>query len=214
VVPPSERDAHAPTRRCALSRRTAPKERLFRLHLGPDGRPFVDILGKAPGRGVYVAPEALAEALSPKGLGRVFRGQSSALAAGEVASMLGDTATRVEARLAELLGLARRAGALSLGMDASCARIEGDPRGTIVVVAKDAAERSWERVRAASEAGGVPLVRALTRARMGRGLGREALSVVAVWHPVIGRRIADEAIRLEGLVGRDPPPERETRESD
>ena len=42
-----------------MSKERAPKETLLRLALDPDGKPFVDLLARAPGRGVYVAAEEL-----------------------------------------------------------------------------------------------------------------------------------------------------------
>ena len=47
-------DAHAPERTCILSRRTAPREELIRLALGPDGQVAPDVRARAPGRGAWI----------------------------------------------------------------------------------------------------------------------------------------------------------------
>src|SRR5688500_11332083 len=47
-------EAHTPERTCILSRRTAPKEELIRLALGPDGQVAPDVRARAPGRGAWV----------------------------------------------------------------------------------------------------------------------------------------------------------------
>ena len=45
---------HTPERTCILSRRTAPREELIRLALGPDGQVAPDVRAKAPGRGAWI----------------------------------------------------------------------------------------------------------------------------------------------------------------
>ncbi|HEX6411240.1 MAG TPA: YlxR family protein, partial [Sphingomicrobium sp.] len=47
-------DAHVPERTCILSRRTAPREELIRLALGPDGTVAPDVRARAPGRGAWI----------------------------------------------------------------------------------------------------------------------------------------------------------------
>ena len=49
-------EAHVPERTCILSRRTAPKEELIRLALGPDGTVAPDVRARAPGRGASSMP--------------------------------------------------------------------------------------------------------------------------------------------------------------
>src|SRR5687768_13465124 len=107
-----------PERQCAFTKARAPKEELLRMALDPDGKPFVDLLARAPGRGVYVSPASLESALSPKGLDKVFKGKAKKLSQEEIEAMVRGTADRLEARIVELLGLARRAGELQLGTDA------------------------------------------------------------------------------------------------
>src|SRR5436190_23354322 len=47
-------EAHVPERTCILSRRTAPREELIRLALGPDGQVAPDVRARAPGRGAWI----------------------------------------------------------------------------------------------------------------------------------------------------------------
>ena len=108
-----------PLRQCVVSRRRAPRSTLLRLSLGTEGRPYVDILGREPDRGIYVAPESLGQALSPKGLKRVFGGKARALEPDEIQALLEGTVGRLEARMLELLGLARRAGGVEIGAQLS-----------------------------------------------------------------------------------------------
>ena len=47
-------EAHVPERSCILTRRTAPREELIRLALGPDGQVAPDVRARAPGRGAWI----------------------------------------------------------------------------------------------------------------------------------------------------------------
>lgn len=204
---PARDDRTDPIRQCVLSRRRAPQATLLRLVLGPDGRPFVDVDQRGVGRGVYVSPESLDEALSPKGLARAFRGKAAPLEAGEVHALVLGTVERLQTRVAATLGLARRAGALTLGMEAVCRRIDAAPAELVVVLAEDLAERSRRRVEAKiAEHPSIRQITGPTRAVIGAALGRETVGVAAVEHPVLGSRLAQEVARLavlkEGLPNR------------
>jgi predicted RNA-binding protein YlxR (DUF448 family) len=181
-------------RRCVSSKERRPKSALLRLALGPDRKPFVDILGKAPGRGVYVSPDraALAEVVSPKGITRAFKGAAIALDAQAVERMLLDTALRLEERILELVTLARRAGKLQIGMEAALEATK-DP-GAILVVAKDLSERSE---RALPE--GRLRIRVSDKVTLGAKLGREEVGVAAVLPSVFSERLAFEAERFSAI---------------
>jgi len=47
-------EAHVPERTCILTRRTASREELIRLALGPDGTVAPDVRARAPGRGAWI----------------------------------------------------------------------------------------------------------------------------------------------------------------
>jgi len=160
----------------------------------------------------------LIQALSPKGLGRAFRGKASALAPEEVSQLVQSTVERLEARIGELLGLTRRAGALTVGMDAVCRKIEAAPAGLVVVVAKDVAERSRRRVMSVIPTESpIQTVAGPTRSEMGAALGRQTVGVASVEHPVLGRRLIQEAARLAVLenvaLEQAAPNERPRREA-
>lgn len=162
-------------------------------------------MGRAPGRGVYVSAEraALEEALSPKGLGRAFKGAAKAPAAAEVERILEETAGRLAERLLDLVGLARRAGVLVLGMDPVLQALRDAPGGTILILAEDMSERSAGRVEEALERldeGHRPRrVRVGTKTSLGSRLGRDEVGVVAIRPSTLAERVAAEADRHEGF---------------
>jgi predicted RNA-binding protein YlxR (DUF448 family) len=207
-----------PMRRCVATKERAKKSALLRLVLGPDGSPFVDILGKAPGRGVYVSPERahILEALSPKGLARAFKGQARTLSEEAIASMVLDTEKRLEARILELITLGRRANQIEIGMDAAVRAANEEGKNALIIATKDLSERS-DRSLLESVPEGVPVVRVSNKATLGARLGRDEVGIVAVRPSVFTGRIADEAARLNALssstnaVGRGRVPARRDR---
>lgn len=171
---------------------------MLRLVLGPDRVPFVDLLGRAPGRGTYVEADRaiLEEALSPKGLGRLFRGKAADLSPAQKVALIEGTIAQLEDRIIELLSLARRAGQLEIGMDATLRLCAEKRAGTVVIAAKDISERSEEQILRSE----VAVIRAGTKATIGAKLGREEVGVVGVKPSVLSERIGIEGARFLGLV--------------
>jgi len=82
-------------------------------------------------------------------------------------------------RLSGLLGLARRAGKLTLGSDA----VENGLRHQkihAVVLAEDAARATVKKFEEASARNGVPIFQAFSRDELGKLMGRETLAILGV----------------------------------
>jgi predicted RNA-binding protein YlxR (DUF448 family) len=182
----------SPVRSSALTRERAPRSGLVRLVLDGEGHLLVDLLGRAPGRGTYVAPEELPSAL--KSLPKLFRGQARPLAEGEQQALLSKTFERLEARLLELIGLARRAGSLAIGMDPVLRSIASG-EGPVVVLAGDLAEGSRRKI----EEAGANVVAGPSMEQIGQRLGRGPVGVVATSHRVFAPAIRAEAARIQRL---------------
>ncbi len=78
-----------------------------------------------------------------------------------------------------LLGLARRAGAVVPGVDAT-RRSLGAGEVRLVLLARDASENQFKKVRSLIRSRGVPVRMVSARAALGRALGRSTLSMVGV----------------------------------
>src|SRR5262245_54795779 len=193
--------SHTPMRRSAMTRTRAEKPTMLRLVLGPDGAVFVDLLGRGPGRGTYVEADRaiLEEALSPKGLGRIFKGKASELGAEARARLIVQTIEQLEERIIELVTLARRAGQLEIGMDATIRLCREDRAGTVVVAAKDISARSEEQLPSGGDPN-VAVFRAGTKATLGARLGKDEVGVVGVRPSALSERIRIEGVRFQGLV--------------
>ncbi len=51
------RKKHVPMRTCVGCRTAAPKRELIRVVRSPEGEVTLDLVGKSPGRGVYIHPQ-------------------------------------------------------------------------------------------------------------------------------------------------------------
>ena len=206
---PIEAGRHVPERQCALTRERAPKYALLRLVVGPDGLPCVDLVGRAPGRGVYVraSRDVLTGALTDKGVRRAFRGKARPLPPGEAEAVVEETCRRLEARMLDLLALARRAGACDVGLAATLRALERDP-ALVVVTATDLSKgtmnkvaeavRGRENVRNDGRAG-VRWIRLGTKADIGSRLGRTDVGVLGLRRSPPTTRLGWEADRRRGL---------------
>ncbi|MCY4066808.1 MAG: DUF448 domain-containing protein, partial [Rhodospirillaceae bacterium] len=101
-------------RRCAVTRRTGPREGLIRFVVAPDGTLTPDLAETLPGRGVWIA--AARDALAAPGLAKAAA--RSVRKRVSVPDGLADTVERLLAeRCRATLGLARRAGLVDAGFD-------------------------------------------------------------------------------------------------
>ncbi|HHT42831.1 MAG TPA: YlxR family protein [Firmicutes bacterium] len=61
------RKKHVPMRTCVGCRTSAPKRDLIRVVRSPEGEVALDLVGKSPGRGVYIHPDAICLERAVKG---------------------------------------------------------------------------------------------------------------------------------------------------
>jgi ribosomal protein L7Ae-like RNA K-turn-binding protein len=93
-----------------------------------------------------------------------------------------------------LLGIARRAGAVVKGVDATRRGLrKGDVR--LVLVSADASETQLAKVVPLAKAGGIPVIRTAEGAELGAALGEGALSAVGV----TGHSFVKQLQKLLGL---------------
>lgn len=164
-----------PVRTCVGCRAEDQSSHLVRVVLGPDGEVFVDLAGRAFGRGAWVhaTPKCIGQA-APRGLSRSFKTRVTTTAA-ELSHGMAQAAER---RATSLILAARAAGKLAVGTDAVEAAL-GNGTARLVVVATDA--RAVAKRHAVQQA--VSDGRAVahgTKERLGALLNRAETGVLAV----------------------------------
>jgi predicted RNA-binding protein YlxR (DUF448 family) len=210
---PNERlkDGHTAERTCILSRRTASRDELIRLALGPGGEVAPDVRARAPGRGAWIGVDRpTLEAAQAKGklrgaLARAFKTNDLA-----VPDDLGARiAAALEKAMLDRLGLEARAGNLVSGSE----RIEAAARSgqvALLIHAADAAEegnrkldQAWRVGLDAEGSGRQGLVFPLGRAILSMALGRENVVHVAIVDRAAAARVLHAIGRWRAFIGPD-----------
>ena len=186
-------------RTCLACGREASRELLLRFVVAPDGRVLPDVLGRAPGRGLYACPAAPCV----EGMARSPRFKKAVAGAKAVLDAPGSIAAardQIAARITSLLLLSRKAGRCAIGTDESL-ELHRAGRTSLVVVAADAAGRAGDF------AGDAVLRPArIGKRRLGALLGGKGeCAAVAVGDPGLAKSLRNEVVRLDGMEL--PPPD-------
>ncbi len=186
-----------PERRCIVTGESGPKSGLIRFAVGPDGQIVPDVLGRLPGRGIYVsATRAALDKAATKGL---FA--RAAKAPVKVPDGLTDLVEGLIARrVVDLISLARKAGDAVTGFEKVKDWLV---KGTAVVLiqASDGSERGKSKLRPPDATG--HFIGCLTAGELGLSFGREHAIHGALSAGGLTRRVVEEAAKLAALRGQD-----------
>ncbi|GAB4371632.1 MAG: RNA-binding protein [Kiloniellaceae bacterium] len=208
-----------PERRCLASGEVLPKAQLLRFVVAPDGTLVPDLAERLPGRGLWL--QARQDMMAKACARNLF-----AKAAKRHVRVPDDLPQQVEAlalrRCLDLLGLARRAGAVVAGFEKVKAALRAGEVG-VLVQADDAAEDGRQKIQALARAIGaraagsdatgpqatgpqaadrqVPLLQFCGAAALGAAVGREAAVHVGVAPGRFAEGLIREVQRLAGLRG-------------
>lgn len=193
---PEEGDVRGPLRRCLATRAVQPKEAMIRFVLGPDGLVVPDLGARLPGRGMWLSARAavLEEARAKRLFSRAAR-QEARVPEGLGASIV----TGLERRVADTLGLARRAGQAVCGFVKAREWVVGG-RAALVVTARDGASDGRRKLLSGSTA---PAVAPLDAAALAAVFGREHVVHVALAPGRLAEAVAADAARLAGMRGEE-----------
>ncbi len=184
-----------PLRRCAVTRERLPKEQMIRLVIGPDRQVVPDIAAKLPGRGIWLSArgDVIETACKRGAFAKAARGQVTVPA--DLGAALGLALTR---RIADTLGLARRAGQATFGFVKAREWMAAGRVG-LVVQARDGSGE--ERARFLGGRGAeFPVVMPLDAAQLGAVFGRDHVVHVVVAPGRLAAMLRVEAERLAGLA--------------
>ena len=190
-----DKDQDEPERKCIVSGESQPKGGLVRFCVGPDNVLVPDVLGKLPGRGIYVsADRAAITKAATKGL--------FARAARQPVTVPPDLADLVEELLArrvvDLVSMARKASGAVMGFEkVKDWLVKG--RAKILIQSSDGSERGKEKLHPPD--GPETLITVLSAQELGLAFGRERAIHAALAAGGLRTRVVEEAARLAGLRG-------------
>jgi uncharacterized protein len=188
-----EKDREDPERKCIATGESQPKAGLIRFCLGPDGQVVPDILGRLPGRGIYVSAD-------PAALDKAAKKGLFARAARQPVKVPQDLTEMVERlvaqRVVELLSLARKAGEAVTGYEKVKDWLVKGTAATLIQ-ASDGSERGKTKLHPPEGKGG--FVGVLTAGELGLAFGRERAIHAALAAGGLRTRVVEEAAKLAGL---------------
>ncbi len=181
-----------PERTCMATGEVRPKQALIRFVLGPDAQVVPDILGKLPGRGVYVTAdrEALDKAVARKLFARGLKTRV------QVPEGLTDEVERQLARrVVDLISLGRKSGAAVAGYEKVKDWLAKE-EALVLVQAVDGSGRGKSKLSTPHFG---HYIGWLTADELGLAFGRETVIHAALASGGLAQRVVEEAQRLRGL---------------
>lgn len=188
-----EKDQDEPERKCIATGESQPKTGLVRFCIGPDNTVVPDILGRLPGRGIYVsADRAAITKAATKGLFARAARQSVTVPPG-----LPDLVESLLARrVVDLISMCRKANAAVMGYEKVKDWLASG-KARVLVQASDGSERGKTKLRAPEGEG--CFIGLLTAGELGLAFGRERAIHAALGAGGLTTRVVEEAARLSGL---------------
>ena len=183
---------NGPDRKCIATGEVQPKFGLVRFVLGPDGQVVPDILGKLPGRGVYVAADraVVDKAVAKKLFARGLKTQV------QIPEGLTDEVERQLARrVVDLISLARKSGAAVAGYEKVKDWLSKE-EALILLQAVDGSGRGKSKLSTPHFG---HYIGWLTSDELGLAFGRETVIHAALASGGLAQRVVEEAQRLRGV---------------
>jgi predicted RNA-binding protein YlxR (DUF448 family) len=185
-------DREDPERRCIVTGETGPKAGLIRFVAGPEGQIVPDILGKLPGRGIWVtAGRAELTKAAAKGLfARAAKAQVTV-----PGGLVDEVERQLARRLVELVSLSRKAGDAVAGFEKVKDWL-AQGRAKVLLQASDGSERGKSKLWTPE---GGRFFGCLTGSELGLAFGRESVIHAALAAGGLTRRVIEDAARLAGV---------------
>jgi predicted RNA-binding protein YlxR (DUF448 family) len=182
-----------PERRCIATGETHPRRGLIRFVVSPDGRIVPDLLGKLPGRGIWVAAErdALETAVGKNLFSRAAKMQVTV-----PEGLVADVEAGLVRRTVDLLSMARKAGQAVAGFEKVKDWLAKE-EAAILLQASDGSERGKSKLRPPGGKGSFFGV--FTASEIGLAFGREHVIHAALAGGGLADRFREDAIRLSGV---------------
>lgn len=187
----ADRD-NGPERKCIATGEVRPKSEMIRFVVGPDTQIVPDILGKLPGRGIWVSADrkALEKAVSK----RLF-----ARSAKQSVNVPDDLVQQVESqlvrRVVDLVSLARKSGDAVSGYEKVKDWLAKD-YAEVLIQASDGSGRGKSKL---STPYGGTYIGWLKADELGLAFGRQTVIHGALASGGLALRVVEEALRLKGV---------------
>lgn len=185
-----------PERTCIVTGEAQPKPGLIRFVVGPDAMVFPDILGKLPGRGMYVSADRTV--LEDARKGQFARSAKQPVT---VPEGLADEVERLLVKhVVDLVALTRKSGRAVCGFEKVKSWLAGEERVRVLMQASDGSARGKTKLWTPE---GARYFGCLTAAELGLAFGRGSVIHCVLAAGGLSNRVVEEASKLAGLRGID-----------
>ena len=181
-------------RRCIVTKKSLPKSQLIRFVMAPNGWIVPDIRNKLPGRGVWITAERvlLQEAIKRNLFTRAF--DHAVVVSPDLSQSV---VNQLQLWIADLLGLAKKAGEAVAGFEKTEAALRQGKVG-LLIEAKDAAENGKQKLHKLVKSG-TNILTPLDAGALGRALGREQAVHVAIVRGRLAEKLAVACRKLMAM---------------
>lgn len=191
---------HKPQRTCLGCRAELQRDELVRYVALPNGVLTVDYRQRLPGRGAYTCLQrsCLELALKRRQFQRALR--HDGLQA-ELDQLVLELTQQIRARIANLLGMARKSGQVISGSSLVLDQLAGRESLALILAADDMSESIAERVAGKAQFKAVAFYRMFDKELLGQVLGKGERSVVAIKSGPLAETIGIELERFKRIAG-------------
>lgn len=181
-----------PERKCIATGEVQPKYGLIRFVVGPDGQLVPDILGKLPGRGIYVAADRTAiEKATKKGL----FARAAKLQVKVPDNLADEVESQLARRVVDLISLQRKAGRAVAGYEKVKSWLQMED-AEVLIQAVDGSGRGKSKLSTPHYGSYIGW---LTADELGLAFGRQTVIHGALASGGLTQRVVEEAQRLKGV---------------
>ena len=200
---PDKRGHKGRERKCVASGEVKDIAQMIRFVVAPDGEVTPDIMGKLPGRGVWVSAErsVLEQAIKTRGFARGFK--SKVNVSDDLIELVAQLLAR---RLLGLLTMARKSGHIAIGYDQVKAAA-GSGKIAWRIEAREGASDGRGKIRTLSKAVALELGQAVPKvmgcfsgAELASALGRDTVVHIALPPGKLAKAFGRDAVRYSGFV--------------
>ena len=179
-------------RKCIATGDVQPKHGLIRFVIGPDNQVYPDILGKLPGRGIYVSADraALELAVKKKAFARSAK-QPVTLPDG----LIDEVEQQLARRMVDLISLQRKAGKAVAGYEKVKGWLQTE-EAEVLIQAVDGSGRGKSKLSTPHYG---HYIGWLTADELGLAFGRQTVIHGALASGGLTQRVVEEAGRLKGV---------------
>ncbi|MFD2738366.1 RNA-binding protein [Sulfitobacter aestuarii] len=181
-----------PERKCIATGEVQPKHGLLRFVVGPEGQLVPDILGKLPGRGIYVAAERGALELAVK---KNLFSRSAKQPVKLPDGLVEEVERQLARRVVDLISLQRKAGKAVAGYEKVKSWLQME-EAEVLIQAVDGSGRGKSKLSTPHYGSYIGW---LTADELGLAFGRQTVIHGALASGGLTQRVVEEARRLKGV---------------